>query len=84
MIDLVNGLFELIGAMLILLNVCQLYIDKEIKGITLFPVIFFTSWGVWNLWFYPSVDCWYSFTGGVAMVLANALWLGMAVYYGRK
>lgn len=81
--DLVNGLFELGGAFLILLNVRALMRDKEIKGTHWGPVIFFTAWGFWNLWYYPSLNQWFSFAGGVAITVVNVWWLFLLWRYTR-
>lgn len=81
MTDLVNGLFELFGGILLCLNIRRLYKDKKVTGVSWIPVAFFTSWGLWNLYFYPALNCWASFVGGIVVVTANAAWLGMAWWY---
>lgn len=81
--DLVNGGFELLGALFILLNVRALIRDKEIRGVHWGPTVFFTSWGFWNLFYYPALDQWLSFTGGLAIVAANVWWLGLTWSYRR-
>ena len=45
---------------------------------------FFTSWGVWNLYYYPTLHQWASFVGGIFLVLGNGTWVIMAAYYERK
>jgi len=45
---------------------------------------FFTSWGFWNLIFYPAVGQWLSFLGGAVLVTMNAIWFGQLLYYSRK
>lgn len=82
--DVINGLFEFLGAILILLNVKALIDDKEIKGVHWGPTVFFTSWGFWNLIYYPALDQWLSFAGGVALVLVNTWWLGLVIYYSNR
>ncbi len=79
--DLVNGAFELLGSAFILLSVRKLYQDKLVRGVHWMGVAFFASWGYWNLYFYPYLDQWVSFAGGLAIVAANTVWLGQMVYY---
>ena len=79
--DLTNGLFELVGGILLLLNVYRLHRDKRVIGVSWLPVAFFSAWGVWNLYFYPSLGCWWSFAGGVLVVAANTAWLGLLLWY---
>ena len=82
--DLTNAVFELGGGLLIFLNCLKLYKDKEVKGISIGVVGFFTLWGCWNLYYYPFLNQWLSFAGGLLIVIANTLWVSMALYYGRR
>jgi len=79
--DWVNGLFELIGGLLLITNCVKLYRDKKVSGINVFPTAFFMCWGVWNLHYYPSLDQWASFAGGIVIVVSNLVWVMMAIYY---
>ena len=79
--DLINGLFESIGSIAIWLNVIRLYQDKKIAGINISTTVFFTSWGLWNMYYYPSLGQWLSFWGGLSMCVANSIWIAMSLYY---
>jgi len=79
--DIVNGSFELFGAPFIFLSVIKLYKDKLVKGVSWVGVGFFASWGYWNLYFYPHLNQWASFFGGIAIVLCNTIWLIQLLYY---
>ena len=81
--DLINGLFEICGSVMIWRNVLQLYRDKMYRGIHIEPTAFFMCWGFWNLYYYPHLDQWWSFWGGVSIVFANTVWVGQMLYYGR-
>lgn len=82
--DLANGLFEFGGSIFTWLNVRQVHRDRGYAGIYLPGIVFFTSWGVWNLYYYPHLGQWWSFTGGLSIVTANCFWIGSMVYWGRK
>jgi len=82
--DIINAIFELGGGILLLWNVIGLHKDKQIKGVRIIPTSFFMIWGYWNLYFYPSVNCWYSFVGGLIIVLMNTIWVSQMIYYRRK
>ena len=82
--DLINGVFELSGAFFLFLNVLQIYKDKELKGYNWRATVFFTSWGFWNLYYYPHLDQWMSFFGGAAIVTVNTIWLGQIAYYAKR
>lgn len=82
--DIVNGSFELIGALVLMLNVKALYKDKKVQGIHWGSTLFFSLWGIWNLIYYPSLDQWFSFAGGLAIVTVNTTWLIQVIYYSRR
>jgi hypothetical protein len=82
--DFINGLYESGGGLMHLLNVKALVKDKKVSGVRILPQVFFSSWGIWNLYYYPHLGQWLSFIGGLLIVAANILWVGLAVYYTRK
>jgi hypothetical protein len=83
-LDAVNGLFEIGGACLTALSVQQLLRDRQVRGVHPAPTVFFTSWGLWNCIYYPALDQWVSFCGGVALVCVNAVWLSLLIKFRRN
>jgi hypothetical protein len=81
--DLINGLFESGSGLFQTANCFRLYRDKMVLGIAPTSMAFFTAWGFWNLYYYPNLDQWFSFAGGIVIVSANLTWVSMAFYYGR-
>ena len=79
--DIINGVFESAGGFFIALSVFKLARERVVRGVSLIHVGFFTSWGFWNLYFYPHLDQWMSFAGGAFLVTVNAIWLCQIVYY---
>ena len=82
--DLVNGLYEFMGAPFICLSIVKLYKEKKVRGISWVHAGFFASWGYWNLYYYPHLNQWCSFIGGVFIVITNTIWLGQLIYYTKK
>lgn len=82
--DKMNGLFEFAGGLFILLSCIKLYRDKKVRGISFVHVGYFTLWGYWNIYYYPYLDQWISFIGGLSVVLMNTIWLLMLICYLRK
>lgn len=81
--DFTNGLFEFIGGLLIL-NHCRAVLrDKAVAGVSILSTAIFTSWGFWNLYYYPSLGQWWSFTGGLLIVAANCLWVYLMLKYRK-
>lgn len=79
--DTVNGIFEMSGSLAIWANVFKLLQDKTVKGCHWQPMIFWSSWSLWNLYYYPHLGQWLSFTGGCSLAVANVVWTFLAAYY---
>jgi hypothetical protein len=82
--DLVNGLFEFFGSLFILNHTKALWQSRQARGISLVSVIYFAGWGIWNLFYYPHLDQWFSFAGGCAIMAANFFWIGSIAYLRLK
>ncbi len=82
--DWLNGIFELLGGLFITLSCIKLHQDKKVRGVSFIHVAYFTAWGYWNIHYYPHLEQWMSFAGGLSVVLINTIWLGMLIHYIRK
>ena len=79
--DLINGFFEGASSLAVWFNVRAILRDRAVKGFSLTPLLFFTSWGYWNLYYYPQLNQWLSFVGGISMVLANTVYIWLVLKY---
>lgn len=82
--DLVNGCYEFLGGIAVWLNVLAIWKDRGYAGVRIPVMAFFTSWSLWNLYYYPLLNQWASFCGGLSIGLANLAFVGSMVYWGRK
>ena len=82
--DLINGVFEGVGAILTSLNVLKLYKDKCIRGVHFAPVVFFTSWGAWNIFYYNHLNQPISWYAGIVLFIVNATWLIQMFIYRKN
>jgi hypothetical protein len=83
--DLINGALEFLGALLLLNNCRLLLVHKRVLGVSVTPTVFFTFWGLWNLYFYPANGLWMSFLGGLCLAGSNLTWVALAIYFtGRR
>jgi len=82
--DFINGGFELVSGLLSTINIFKLYKDKTVKGVSWIPLTFFTIWGMWNLFYYPSLNQWFSFIGGIVIFIVNIIWISMYFYYKKN
>ncbi|MDT3735535.1 MAG: hypothetical protein ROZ00_04870 [Denitratisoma sp.] len=79
--DIVNGSFEAAAGIAVINHCFALWRDKEVRGLSVASVAFFAAWGVWNLFYYPHLDQFYSFAGGVFITFANAIYVAMLVHF---
>ena len=82
--DLINALFEMFGAVVGLFNIRVLLKDREIKGVSFVTLFFFASWGLWNVFYYPTLEQWLSTIAAVFLAGTNMVYLGMAIYFTKK
>ena len=80
--DFINGAFEFVGAGLTWMSIRNLRRDRGYAGIYLPAIVFFMSWGLWNLFYYPHLGQWWSFAGGAFMVVTNIIWIALMWFYG--
>ena len=73
--DIINSIFEMSGGLFMLMNVFQILKDKEVKGSHWVPMVFFTVWGVWNLYYYRNLAQNFSAYGAMFTVMVNAIYL---------
>jgi hypothetical protein len=79
--DLINGLFEFCGSLAAWWNVRALWKDKHFSGVRIAPTLFFTSWTVWNLYYYPHLGQWISFFAGTCIGFGNLSYLILMLKY---
>lgn len=82
--DIVNGCFETMGSIFILMHCFTLYKDKMVRGVNIRATAGFFLWGLWNVYYYPSLNQTFSFIAGLAVCLSNLLWITLMIYYSSK
>lgn len=83
--DLINGGFEAFGFFAVMLSVLKLWRDKQVRGVSLSTIVFFTSWGFWNLYYYPHLGQSLSTVAAACVCVANGSWCALIIKYrGRS
>ena len=77
--DAVNAGFEVFGGLGVWRNVAAIWHDRRVAGVVGWPTMIFMCWGWWNLYYYPHLDQWSSFLGGLVIASGNSAWI---VVYG--
>lgn len=82
--DALNAAFELVGALLIVLNIRRVLRDRMVRGVDWRVTAFFSAWGLWNIFYYPHLGQWLSFIAGLLLVSANTTWVLLMLHFIRK
>ena len=82
--DLLNGIFELVGALFVIPSVKDLLKKKKVAGINWKTTGFFTLWGLWNILFYTLNGLIFSFIGGLVLAAVNIFWLTLLIKYNEQ
>ncbi len=82
--DSVNAFIELLGGFVLLLNVKRILKDKLVRGMDWRVMAFFTLWGLWNLYYYPQLDQWWSAAAAGWTAAINMIYLSLMIYYIRR
>ena len=82
--DIVNGVFGLGMACMLCLNVLRLWRERKVRGVSFWAVFWPTMWGYWNLYYYPSLDQWWSFVAGIGVVSMNTTWVALAILWRKN
>ncbi|MDO8933352.1 MAG: hypothetical protein Q7U97_13240, partial [Rhodocyclaceae bacterium] len=75
--DAINGSFELLAGVAVLHHCHILHRDRQVKGVSVPAVFFFTAWGFWNVYYYPHLGQMLSFVGGIFVMVANCIYVAM-------
>lgn len=81
--DIINAAFEFGGAIAVWSNVVKVLKDRGHAGISVWGTAFILGWGLWNTFYYPSLNQWFSFAAGCFICLANFAWLAALIYFGK-
>jgi len=81
--DMINAAFEFGGFLALVPSIMAIMRDKRVYGMSLLTPLFFTSWGWWNLFYYPSLDQVWSAVAAGLLASANSVYLALLFKYRR-
>lgn len=73
--DHINSMFLLAGGSLNFLNVRRILVDRSVAGVSPWPTLMFFLWGLWDCYYFPHLDQWWSLGGTMVACLPNGMWL---------
>jgi len=81
MIDIINSLFQ-IGVIIFSANNClAVFMHRSSAGVSPVSAIFFNVFGLWNSFFFASLDQTMSFLVSISMLMINAVYLYLVFRY---
>lgn len=83
-IDLINGIFGIVGSLFVYRSIYSLYKDKQVRGIYWPVAIFFSVAACWSIYLFDQMGFYYSTICYIAYALGNVIWLSMAIRYRRN
>jgi len=83
MMDMINAAFEFGGFLALMPSIMAIMRDKRVHGMSLLTPLFFTSWGWWNLFYYPSLDQFWSAIAAGLLASTNSVYLALLFKYRR-
>ena len=82
--DHINAAYEFMGGVMLWQNVWTAYRDKAVQGVSIATTSFFASWGLWNLYYYPHLNQWWSLAGGICLSIPQCIWLCLLIRYRKR
>lgn len=79
--DIINGGFEFAAGLAVLRHCAVLQRDRQVRGVSIPAMFFFTAWGFWNIYYYPFLGQPFSFVGGIFVTVANCGYLALLMQY---
>ena len=82
--DVINAVLNIGGVIAISTSIYRVLRDKMVRGVHWGMLLFFISWSSWNLVLYSHVGLWYSVLAGIIMVITEATYLFLLIFYSYK
>ena len=82
--DWINGCFEIAAAGFIMNHVRVLRKFRQPFGVSVLSVTFFALWGFWNIFYYPHLGQWFSFVGGLVVVITNVVYIATLILLRKQ
>jgi len=77
--DAITTFFQTGASIFLCLNILQLKRDRELRGVSIWTIAFFTVWSYWGIFLFYSLDLFWSMVSNAVMAVAYTVWLALAV-----
>lgn len=72
------------GLVAVLFNIAAIQRDRQVRGVSVFTVLFFTVWGFWNVYYYPHLNQIYSGMIAGCLAVGNLVYFSLILKYKDK
>lgn len=79
--DQINAVAEVIACIVLLPSIMRAWRLKVVVGVHWLTPAFFWSYGIWNLFYYHSLEQWWSGFAAILLAAQNTVWLLMVILY---
>jgi hypothetical protein len=79
--DKINAVAEVIACIVLLPSIMRAWRLKVVQGVHWLTPAFFWSYGIWNLFYYHSLEQWWSGMAAILLATQNTVWLLMVILY---
>ncbi|HVW54081.1 MAG TPA: hypothetical protein VHC00_00235 [Rhizobiaceae bacterium] len=79
--DQINAACEVIACIVLFPSIVRAWRLKIVQGVHWITPAFFWSYGIWNLFYYHSLEQWWSGIAAVLLAGQNTAWLLMVILY---
>ena len=78
--DIVMATFQVGACFFLILSILTIFRDRDLKGVSVWMIGFFTLWTVYGSWNWYHLDQFWSFATSVTMGILYAIWLSLAIF----
>jgi hypothetical protein len=81
MIEWIMALFPTLSSAMLGLNISAVLKDKEVKGLSMYTLAFFTTYAAWMVFYFHHHNSTGPMIGAALNLIANGAYLALAVYF---
>ena len=82
-LDFINAVFMAGGFWMSLINCRRIYIDKEVEGVSIWPMIYYVVWGIFGLLYLYILHQYISSIIEIFLIISYIAWVWMAIKYRK-
>ena len=79
-VDYITSAFQAGAVLFLCANIIRLWKDGELKGISIWMMVYFTIWGYWGVFMWADLQQPWSMWTNVGIAVAYTIWLGLALF----